>query len=370
MKLKNSYNKLTIFSWSLYDFANQPFTTLVVTFIYSAYFANAIVLDNDPENIYGTALWSRAISVTALFVALLSPFMGSVADRGGYRKIFFIFWTWLCVISSILLFFAEPGDVAMALFWFIIANVAFEMGGVFCNSYLIDIAPRHKIGRISGYGWSFGYVGGLLALILSLILFVNPEVPAFGFTRFNGENYRAVTILCGVWLAIFSLPTFLFVKDGPVRNRLDMYMIKDSYNELILTFTEIKKYKQIVRFLLARLFYNDGLITIFAFGGIYAVSEFGFTLEDVLLFGIVLNIFAGLGSFLMGFLDDYLGGKNTIQISNLGLILAAIIAVLTPNQDIVISLPLLLEINIPGVALFWFSGILMTIISSSLWLTK
>jgi len=355
----NNY-KRTIFSWSMYDFANQPFTTLVVTFIYGTYFATSIVPGDNIE--YGTALWSRGISITAIVVALLSPFMGAIADKGGYRKISFMFWTWMCVVCSILLYFAGPGEVFKALFWFVLANIAFEMGCVFCNSYLPNIAPREKIGRISGYGWSFGYVGGLSSLVISLFLFVNPEIPAFGFSVENGENFRAINILCGLWLAIFSIPTFIWVKDSAIREKMSFKIIKDSYSELAITFREIKKYKEVFKFLIARLLYNDGLITIFAFGGMYAKGEFGFTMKEILIFGIVLNVFAGIGAFLMGFLDDYLGGKKTIQISNIGLIIAAVIAVTVPNRELFsISYPY--AISITGTTMFWFSGILIGLFS-------
>ena len=355
----NNY-KRTIFSWSMYDFANQPFTTLVVTFIYGTYFATSIVPGDNIE--YGTALWSRGISITAIIVALLSPFMGAIADKGGYRKISFMFWTWICVVCSIISYFAGPGEVFKALFWFVLANIAFEMGCVFCNSYLPNIAPREKIGRISGYGWSFGYVGGLSSLVISLFLFVNPEIPAFGFSTENGENYRAINILCGVWLAIFSIPTFIWVKDSAIREKMSLKIVKDSYSELLVTFREIKKYKEVFKFLIARLLYNDGLITIFAFGGMYAKGEFGFTMQEILIFGIVLNVFAGIGAFLMGFLDDHLGGKKTIQISNIGLIIAAVIAVTVPNRELFsISYPYVISIS--GTTMFWFSGILIGLFS-------
>ena len=355
----NNY-KRTIFSWSMYDFANQPFTTLVVTFIYGTYFATSIVPGDNIE--YGTALWSRGISITAIVVAFLSPFMGAIADKGGYRKISFMFWTWICVVCSIISYFAGPGEVFKALFWFVLANIAFEMGCVFCNSYLPNIAPREKIGRISGYGWSFGYVGGLSSLVISLFLFVNPEIPAFGFSTENGENYRAINILCGVWLAIFSIPTFIWVKDSAIREKMSLKIVKDSYSELLVTFREIKKYKEVFKFLIARLLYNDGLITIFAFGGMYAKGEFGFTMQEILIFGIVLNVFAGIGAFLMGFLDDHLGGKKTIQISNIGLIIAAVIAVTVPNRELFsISYPYVISIS--GTTMFWFSGILIGLFS-------
>ena len=282
----DKHYKRTIFSWSMYDFANQPFTTLVVTFIYSTYFVQAIALDQ----ISGTVLWSRGIMVTALFVAFFSPLMGAIADQGGYRKTFLIFWTWICIIGSVMSFFALPGEIYKALIWFVIANIGFEMGGVFCNAYLPSIAPKEKIGRISGYGWSFGYVGGLISLVLVLFLFVNPEVPAFGFSKVDGENIRAANLLVALWFAIFSIPTFIWLKDRKIEQKLSKELVQSSYARLRTTFREIRKYRQISRFLLARILYNDGLITIFSFGGIYAAGTFGFTFNEIMIFGIVLNV--------------------------------------------------------------------------------
>ncbi|MBC8310875.1 MAG: MFS transporter [Candidatus Marinimicrobia bacterium] len=338
--MTDSNYKRTIFAWSMYDFANQPFTTLVVTFIYGTFFTK-VIAENE---IIGTTLWSRAITITALFVAFLSPIMGALADRGGYRKVFLIFWTWVCVVGTFALYFPLPGQVVAALTCFIIANIGFEMGGVFCNAYLPDIAPREKIGRVSGYGWSFGYVGGLLALALCFVLFVQAEVPAFGFTTELGENIRATNLFIAIWFAIFSIPTFIWVKDAKKPERMGKHIIKSSFSQLKSTFGEIRRYKQMTRFLLARLLYNDGLITIFAFGGIYASGTFGFTFNEIFLFGIVLNVTAGLGAFGLGFLDDILGGKKTIQLSNLGLIAACILAVTTHSKDV-----------------FWFSGVLIGI---------
>lgn len=355
----------------MYDFANQPFTTVIITFLYSAYFVKGIA----PNEEMGLVLWSRGITITAIVVALISPLMGAIADQGGYRKIFFIFWTWVCIIGSYLSFFALPGEIYSALICVVIANIGFEMGGVFCNAYLPDIAPKDKVGRISGYGWSFGYVGGLIALFVAMILFVNPEVPAFGFSTENGENYRAINLMVALWFAVFSIPTFLWVKDSPNRKKLSISLIKKSYTQVSTTFSEIKKYKQISRFLIARLLYNDGLITIFSFGGIYAQSVFNFSLSDIIVFGIVLNITAGLGAFLFGFLDDRIGAKKTIQISNIGLVVACIIAVVAPNSDL-FSTGTIIYLNhqlnifiykapiiITGSHLFWLAGIIIGLCS-------
>jgi UMF1 family MFS transporter len=338
----------------MYDFANQPFTTLVVTFIYGTFFAN-VIADNE---IIGTALWSRGITITAIFVALLSPFMGAIADKGGYRKVFFIFWTWVCVIGTFVLYFPLPGETVFALTAFIIANIGFEMGGVFCNAYLPHIAPREKIGRISGYGWSFGYVGGLLALAICFVLFVQADVPAFGFSTDAGENIRATNLFIALWFAIFSLVPFIWVNDGRNAQPLGKHLIKSSFSQLTYTFKEIQKYRETTKFLLARLLYNDGLITIFAFGGIYASGTFGFTFNEIFIFGIVLNITAGIGAFGLGFLDDILGGKRTIQLSNIGLIIACLIAVIVPNEDLfTLAFPWSeSSVVITGKMMFWLSG--------------
>tara|TARA_B100000700_G_scaffold245740_1_gene274323 strand:- start:1180 stop:2487 length:1308 start_codon:yes stop_codon:yes gene_type:complete len=345
----------------MYDFANQPFTTLVVTFIYSTYFTQAIA----PDEITGTMLWSRGITITALFVAFLSPLMGAVADQGGYRKVSLIFWTWVCIIGSVMLYYPLPGEIYKALTWFVIANIGFEMGSVFCNAYLPNIAPKEKIGRVSGYGWSLGYVGGLASLVIALFLFINPEIPAFGFSTIDGENIRATNLLVALWFAVFSIPTFMWLKDRKVEEKISKQLIKSSYARIRTTFREIRKYKQISRFLIARILYNDGLITIFSFGGIYAAGTFGFTFTEIMIFGIVLNVTAGLGAFLLGFLDDKIGGKTTIQISNVGLIIACIIAVLVPNKDLFnMQIPMMeYSIMISGKTLFWFSGILIGIFS-------
>ena len=355
-KLIQPYRKLTIFSWSFYDFANQPFTTLVITFVYGTFFTK-VIADNE---IVGTLLWSRGIAITGIAVALLSPLMGAVADRGGYRKLFLILWTWVCIIGSLLLWYPKEGQVVFALTVFIIANIGFEMGGVFCNAFLPDIAPREKIGRISGYGWSFGYVGGLISLILALIFFIYPEIPIFNLDKTAYEHIRGTNVMVALWFAIFSIPTFIFVKKDKKVSTSMKLIFKESFIQLKETFRHIRNYSEITKFLLARLIYNDGLITVFAFGGIYAAGTFDFTMQEIMIFAIVLNVTAGIGAFLMGFLDDIIGGKMTIQISNIGLIFACFIAVFAPNRDLfTLSLPFLGESVITGKIMFWISGILI-----------
>ena len=319
-----------VWSWALYDFANSAFTTLIVTFIYATYFTKGVAA-NEVE---GTAQWSLAVTITALAVALLSPYLGAIADRGGYRRRFLLVCTVVCIGGTVLLFFPGEGEVLFALVVFTIANIAFEMAMVFYNAYLPDLATQDQIGRISGYGWALGYVGGLLCMVVGLFAFVQTDAPLFGFSTDDGENVRATNLLVAAWFAVFGLPMFLWVKDRPAPKRpRSGSVIRQANRQFVDTFNELRsRYRQIFRLLVARLIYNDGLITIFAFGGIYAQGTFGFTIEEIFVFGIVLNVAAGLGAFAFGFLDDRLGGKTTILISLVGLFFAALLAVLTPSR--------------------------------------
>tara|TARA_B110000211_G_scaffold125105_1_gene144161 strand:- start:461 stop:1699 length:1239 start_codon:yes stop_codon:yes gene_type:complete len=318
MFLSKLKNKKEVISWSLYDFANQPFTTIIVTFVYGAFFTEYIA--NDKQT--GTLLWSSAIAITAVVVSVLSPILGALADKGGYRKLFLMFFTWVCAIFSILLYFPVAGDVYFALSLFVVANVAFEMGSLFCNSYLPDLSKKDNIGKISGFGWGLGFVGGLSALFLSLHL----------FPTLDSEGIRRINILVGVWFLIFSIPTFLFVKDRK-SEKLQKRHIINSFKSLKNTFNEVVKYKTILKFLVARLFFNDGLVTIFSLGGIYAMGTLNFSFDEVLILGIVLNVAAGIGSFVFGYLEDEIGVKNVINISLLVLIFSTLLAYFAPETS-------------------------------------
>jgi len=311
-------NRKEVLAWSIYDFANQPFTTIIVTFIYSAFFVK-VIADNEQE---GTFLWTSAIAITAVIVSLLSPILGALADKGGYRKFFLILSTLICALFSILLYFPTEGEVYFALTCFVIANISFEMGSVFCNSYLPDLSSNDNIGRISGYAWGLGFLGGLLALFLSLLLFdIN-----------NPDEIRKINILVGIWFLLFSIPTFLFVKDKK-REKMNKEHIYSSFRAIKETFRTIANYRKIYRFLIARLFFNDGLITVFALGGVYAVGTLDFSFEEVMMLGIVLNFCAGIGSFLFGYIEDKIGANKVINISLIVLMIATFIAYYSPETN-------------------------------------
>ena len=308
-------NRKEVFAWSLYDFANQPFTTIIVTFIYSAFFVKVIAV-NEQE---GTFLWTSAIAITAVVVSLLSPILGALADKGGFRKFFLILSTLICAVFSILLYFPKEGEVYYALTCFVIANIAFEIGSIFCNSYLPDLSNSKNIGRISGYSWGLGFVGGLLALFIAFTFFDVNEV----------EDVKRINIFVALWFLIFSIPTLFFLEDRN-KEKVTKKNILISFQSLSKTFNEVYKYKKIFNFLIARLFYNDGLVTIFALGGIYAIGTIGFSMKEVLVLGIVLNVFAAIGSFVFGHLEDKIGVSKVINISLVFLIVSTFLAFIAP----------------------------------------
>jgi MFS transporter, UMF1 family len=356
-------DKRQIWSWAMYDFANSAFATLVVTFIYGTYFTKSIA-DNE---ILGTQYWSWAISISAIVVALFSPLLGAIADNVGSRKRIMMLSTMICVVATALLFFPIKGQVLLALSLFIIANVAFEFGTVFCNSYLPELSSEQRIGKVSGMAWGLGYIGGLLALVVALIFFVQTEQPILGFSAENGEHIRATNLLVALWFLIFSLPLFIWVKDSTKKTKKPLsQVLTHSFTDLKKTFEDIASYRQIFRFLLARLVYNDALITIFAFGGIYAATTIGFSFEEIIILGIVLNVMAGIGAFAFGYLDDGKGSQKVIVLSIVFLMLACLIAFLAPE------LPGLFQFIFGGKAiptwfnsklLFWIAAILIGLFS-------
>ena len=344
-----------IIAWSLYDFANQPFTTLIVTFIFGKFFVEVLA----KNEIVGTSLWSLGIAITAIVVSFLSPMLGALADSGGYRKLFLILSTYICVLSTICLYFLHPGQVfivgsaeihvsIIALIVFIIANIGFEFGTVFCNSYLSDLSTNQNIGRISGYAWGLGFVGGLLSLAVSLSLFDVSN---------NTDNVRYINLLVAIWFVIFSLPTFLYLKDKKPQRGLRKHL-KSSLNSIISTFRNVSSHRSIVKFLIARLFYNDALVTIFAFGGVYA-GHIGFDFLEVLILGVVLNIAACIGSFLFGYFEDQIGVFRMLNITLWVLFSAVLLAFFAPFVDCnrLICLPDEWQRIINPKTLFWIAGV-------------
>ena len=195
----------------------------------------------------------------------------------------------------------------LAVLLIVIANTAFELGMVFYNAMLPAIAPPERIGRISGYGWGLGYIGGLVCLVIALKALVQGE-PAFGISTEARFNFRATNLLVALWMLTFSLPLLFMAPRTQATN--EAAGIGDTFRRLGQTVKNIREYREIAKLLVARLIYNDGLVTVFAFGGIYAAGTFGMELSEVITFGIAINVAAGLGAWAFGFIDDRFRGAN------------------------------------------------------------
>ncbi|MEE8146192.1 MAG: MFS transporter, partial [Longimicrobiales bacterium] len=209
---------------------------------------------------------------------------------------------------------------------------ACAIGMVFYTAFLPLIAPEARVGRISGYGWGLGYFGGLACMIVGLYAFIGfaPNPGWLGIGTEEGLHARSTNLLVAGWFLVFSMPMFLFVREErPPGGRIDL---RGALREMRGTLRRVRRFREASRFLLARVIYNDGLVTIFAFGGIYAVGTFGFTLTEVLIFGIVINVAAGLGALGFGFLDDRVGGKATVLLSLAALGASVATAMLAPTR--------------------------------------
>lgn len=319
-----------IIGWCLYDWANSAFPTVITTFVFAAYFTKAVAADP----VSGTEQWSYAISASALAVAVTGPVLGAIADHAGARKPWIAVLTFICVIATAMLWFTrpDPSDIIWVLFFVALANYAFEMGMVFYNAMLADIAPKPLTGRISGWGWGLGYAGGLLCLAVALVLFVQPDPALFGLDKSASEPIRATALLVAVWFAVFSIPLFLYTPDAPASGLSVTAAVRRGLCEFIATIRRLRDYAQIVRFLIARMFYADGLTTLFAFGGIYAAGTFGMGFSELIVFGIALNVTAGLGAAAFGWVDDALGSKKTIMIAVSALIVLSTAVLLAPSK--------------------------------------
>lgn len=339
-KLSPHHSKRSITSWCLYDWANSAFSTVIITFVFSVFFTRGIVGDET----YGAVLWSYAIGLSGLFIALLAPLMGAVADHSGNRKTWIFCLSWLCIVATSLLWFAQPhsssANILFVLTLVILANIGFELAQVFYNAMLAHIAPSHLMGRISGWGWAAGYIGGLCALALALFGLVGfgdvePFLPISGA---DSANLRATGPMTALWFLIFMLPLLWFTRDVEHAPLPFIRAFKTGARQIWQMLRDIKSHKNIALFLVASAIYRDGLVTLFAIGGVYAAGQYGMDFAEILIFAIGLNVFSGLGAFVFGWLDDYLGSKPTIMISLMGLIAFGVSVLFVHDQSMFTAL--------------------------------
>ena len=310
-------NNRGLAAWCFFDWANSAFPTVLTTFVFATYFTKSVAVDE----ISGTSQWGVAMSLSALAVALFGPVLGAIADNTGRRKPWLAFFTLLAALGAMMLWTVKPNTafIVHALFWVALANFAFEMGMVFYNAMLPDLAATGKLGRWSGWGWGLGYMGGLVCLGITLVAFVQTDTPLFDLNRSAAEELRITGPFVAVWMVAFALPLFLFTPDKATTGKRVGAAIYDGLRTLLQTFSQLRDYKDAAWFLLARMFYTDGLNTLFAFGGIYAAGTFGLTFEELIIFGIAMNLTAGLGAVAFAWLDDKIGPKGVIIISVAGM---------------------------------------------------
>lgn len=339
--------KKSIFSWCLYDWANSAFSTVIITFVFSVYFTRGMIGD---ETI-GASMWGYAIAISGVCIAILGPVLGAIADHSGRRKNWIFWLSMLCILSCALLWFAQPavGDMTIAenrrivfftLLLVILANVGYELSSVFYNAMLPHIAPKHLIGRVSGWGWGVGYLGGLGALAVALfgLVGLGDMEPWFGVSGMDSMNLRATGPLTALWFLAFMIPLLLYTHDTE-RSSLSMgQAAKLGLKQLKQSLLEIRHHHNIVQFLVASAFYRDGLNTLFTVGGIYAAGVYGMNFVEILIFAIGLNVAAGLGAFVFAHWDDKVGSKKTVIYSLIGLILTGAAVLFTKDKTIFMAL--------------------------------
>ena len=320
MKLSKPYNKSQL-SWALFDWANQPFFTVVTTFIFAPYFVNQVI----NNTVDGQAMWGYINAIAAFSIALCSPVFGAIADVRGPRKPWVAILSVMCAIASVGLWYAQPnGNIIIPLISFGIATFAIEMAVIFNHAMLPTIIEEKRLGRLSGFSWGIGYIGGVVALLLLLVLFIWTDTPLFGLNKDLFEPERISGPFSALWLIIFTIPMLLFTPDVNKFNKkiVPLDAIKLGFSNLKNTLLDVKAYKNIWKFLIARAFYNDGVLAVISFSGIYAMAVFGWNTTSLGIFAIIINIVAFFGCLIGGAVDDKLGSKIAIRISVWALFIA------------------------------------------------
>jgi MFS transporter, UMF1 family len=317
-------------AWAFYDWANSAFPTVVSTFVIAAYFAQGIAAD--PAT--GQAQWGWMQAAAALVIAVLSPILGAVADAGGRRRAMLAAFTLITAVATAMIWFAKP-DPAWTLYALAcvgVATIGFEIGTVFYNSMLPEVAPRERIGRVSGLAWGLGYAGGLACLGVALVLLVQPNPSPLGLDRGQAEHVRATALLVAAWLLVFSIPVLVVLPDPPGRRPPWSEAAARGVADIRALVRSLPQRPTLLRFMLARLFYTDGLNTLFAFGAIFAAGVFGMSFEQILVFGIAMNVAAGGGAALFALIEDRVGSRRMVLLSLAAMILLGVPLVLTTSE--------------------------------------
>ncbi|MCB0711363.1 MAG: MFS transporter [Ignavibacteriae bacterium] len=298
---KTTATRGTIFSWALFDFANTSFYVIIITLVFPLYFTNVLAGENE-------AVWTRTISISMLLTALIGPVLGSIADATNRKKFFLGIFTVACILATTALYWVTgPALLGFAIVLLIIANVGFEGGTIFYDAFLPEIAEEKDYARVSAFGWAVGYAGSFL--ILGAVLPILMGEP-------TQDQVRLTFLIAAGSFALFSLPMFLKVpEEARIASRSNGSPIREGYRRLRQTFTHLRSYKDIVRFLAAFFIYNDGILTVIALAAIFMNKTLGFTTTQQIIFFMIVQATALGGSILFGRVADRIGSRATLFIT-------------------------------------------------------
>ena len=286
-----------ILGWMFYDFANSAFTTIIVTVVYSVYFINNVV-QGEPG--YGEMLWGRAIGISMTLVALTAPILGAVADYSRSKKKLLFINCYITIIFTALLYFIHPGQVFLGMLFFIIANFGFNSANVFYDAFLPEICSQEDIGKVSGFGWGLGYVGGLVSLLVALVLVK--------------QNVLYVFPAVSLHFFLFSLFTFFWLKEFSRPSKRSNYF-RVAYQRISFSLKNIAKQPQLLRYIISYFIYNDGITTVIVFASIYGIERFGMKTMDMIIYFILAQFTSIIGAGVFGWLTDKYNVKLSLSIS-------------------------------------------------------
>ncbi|MAZ18738.1 MAG: MFS transporter [Ahrensia sp.] len=362
---KPAVSRKGILGWMFFDWAAQPFHTLIITFIFAPYFAGQVAAN--PTD--GQAVWGFAAGLGGLIIAVLSPVLGAISDATGPRKPWIFGFSVLAVVGIFALWYVPPAaDQATIIFGltaFVVALIGFEFAAVFNNAMMPGLVSREKLGSLSGNAWALGYAGGLICLIAMLLLMVaDPEAgktligitPILGLDPAQFEGDRASGPLTAIWYIVFIIPLFLFTPDAPRRERISGALRKGLV-DLWQTIRNISKERSLFSFLVSSMIYRDALNGLYTFGGIYAVGVIGWTTLQLGVFGILASITGIGGSILSGWLDTRIGTK-TVVVANILVLIFASALVISISETQVLFLPVGEGSSLPDIA-FYLAGALI-----------
>jgi UMF1 family MFS transporter len=314
----------------MYDFANSGYTTVVLTAVFNAYFVGVVAANDADRSGTATLLWTVAMAITNLLVLVSAPVLGAIADHGAHKKRFLAFTTIGCVLFTLLLGLVGRGDVMLGMALVILATLMFASGENFIAAFLPEIASQKEMGRISGYGWSLGYLGGLLVLGLCLVYIQSAQ------SRGDvAEQYVPVTmwITAGMF-ALAALPTFIWLRERAVPRRLapgESYF-RIGFARVHHTLAHARHYRDLFRFLVTLAVYYCGINTVVVLAVIYAQEAMGFTMQENIILIMVVNVTAAVGALTFGLVQDRLGSVRTLAITLVVWVVALVLAYFTESR--------------------------------------